>query len=360
MLTSLLFIAGLGGLVLGASALVHGASRLALRLGLAPLVVGLTVVAFGTSAPELAVSAGAAASGQAGLAVGNVVGSNVFNILFILGLSALITPLAVHRQAIRQEVPVMIGAALLVTVLGWDGGYGFVDGAVLVLLLIGYTAFLVVKSRADRSEAGTELPGADTGEADAWDNRLPVQLALIGIGLVLLVAGSQAMVSGAVQFARTMGVSEVVIGLTIVAAGTSLPEVAASIMASLKGERDIAVGNVIGSCVFNLLGVLGVAALVAPLSGHAALPLPPEVAQFDLWVMLAAFIACLPVLRTQREIARWEGALFLAYYVSYTAYLVLAAQRHVGTGAFADAMLGFFVPLSVVTAIVLWSRRRTV
>ena len=358
MLTLLLFVAGLAGLVLGASALVRGASRLALRLGLSPLVVGLTVVAFGTSAPELAVSSGAAAAGQAALAVGNVVGSNVFNVLFILGLSALITPLAVHRQVIRQEVPVMIGAGLLVTALGWDGSYGLFDGALLVLLLIGYTVFLVVKSRADNGATSVDLPLPAAGEAAAWDSRLPFQIALIGIGLVLLVAGSQAFVSAAVQVARTMGVSEVVIGLTIVAAGTSLPEVGASIMASLKGERDIAVGNVIGSCVFNLLGVLGVSALVAPLSGQAMLLLPPEVAGFDLWVMLAAFLACLPVLLTNREIARWEGGLFLAYYVAYTSYLVLAAQRHVGTEAFADAMFGFFVPLSVVTAMVLWSRRR--
>jgi len=359
MLTLLLFVAGLAGLVLGASALVRGASLLALRLGLSPLVIGLTVVAFGTSAPELAVSSGAAAAGQAALAVGNVVGSNVFNVLFILGLSAMITPLAVHRQVIRQEVPVMIGAGLLVTALGWDGRFGLVDGAVLVLLLIGYTAFLVVKSRADRGATDAGRPGAADGEVGAWDSRLPVQIALIGVGLLLLVAGSQAMVSAAVQVASSMGVSEVVIGLTIVAAGTSLPEVAASIMASLKGERDIAVGNVIGSCVFNLLGVLGVSALVAPLSGHAALPLPPEVARFDLWVMLAAFVACLPVLLTNREIARWEGGLFLAYYVAYSAYLVLAAQRHLGTEAFADAMLGFVVPLSAVTAVVLWTRRRT-
>ena len=358
MLTLLLFIAGLAGLVLGASALVRGASGLALRLGLSPLVVGLTVVAFGTSAPEFAVSAGAVASGQVGLAFGNVVGSNIFNVLLVLGLSALITPLAVHRQIIRQEVPVMIGAALLITGLGWDGSYGLVDGALLVLLLIGYTAFLVVKSRAENGATDANFPNADAGETVAWDGRLPIQLALIGVGLVLLVAGSQAIVAASVQFARTMGVSEVVIGLTIVAAGTSLPEVAASIMASIKGERDMAVGNVIGSCVFNLLGVLGVSALVAPLFGHPTLVLPPEVARFDLWVMLAAFLACLPVLLTNREIARWEGGLFLAYYVAYTGYLVLAAQRHVGTEAFADAMLGFFIPLSVVTAIVLWSRRR--
>ena len=357
----LAFAGGLAALVLGAALLVRGASRLALNLGLSPLVVGLTVVAFGTSAPELAVSAGAVASGQMGLAVGNVVGSNIFNVLFILGLAALITPLSVHLQVVRQEVPVMVGAALLVVVLGWDGSYGGFDGALLLLLLVGYTAFLVVKSRGEGSAAGAGLAGAAAhgqGDAGGWDRHLPAQLGLIVAGLVLLVAGSQAMVAAAVHFARLLGVGEVVIGLTIIAAGTSLPEVAASLMASLKGERDMAVGNVIGSCVFNLLGVLGVAALTATLTGQGTLALPPEVAAFDLWVMLAAFLACLPVLLTGREIVRWEGALFLVCYAAYTTYLVLAAQRHTGTQAFADAMLWFVLPLCAVTATVLWTQRR--
>ena len=366
----LVFAGGLAALVLGASALVRGASRLALNLGLSPLVVGLTVVAFGTSAPELAVSAGAVASGQMGLAVGNVVGSNIFNVLFILGLAALITPLSVHLQVVRQEVPVMVGAGLLVVALGWDGSYGVLDGALLVLLLVGYSAFLVLKSRAEASAAGAAADGSGDagggsdgngdggGQPGGWDRHLPAQLGLIAAGLVLLVAGSQAMVTAAVHFARLLGVGEVVIGLTIIAAGTSLPEVAASIMASLKGERDMAVGNVIGSCVFNLLGVLGVAALTASLTGQGALPLPPEVAAFDLWVMLAAFLACLPVLLTGREIVRWEGALFLVCYAAYTTYLVLAAQRHTGTQAFADAMLWFVLPLCAVTATVLWTQRR--
>ena len=370
----LVFAGGLAALVLGASALVRGASRLALNLGLSPLVVGLTVVAFGTSAPELAVSAGAVASGQMGLAVGNVVGSNIFNVLFILGLAALITPLSVHLQVVRQEVPVMVGAGLLVVALGWDGSYGVLDGALLVLLLVGYSAFLVLKSRAEASAAGAAADGSGDagggsdgngngdgnggGQPGGWDRHLPAQLGLIAAGLVLLVAGSQAMVTAAVHFARLLGVGEVVIGLTIIAAGTSLPEVAASIMASLKGERDMAVGNVNGSCVFNLLGVLGVAALTASLTGQGALPLPPEVAAFDLWVMLAAFVACLPVLLTGREIVRWEGALFLGWYVAYTTYLVLAAQRHTGAEAFADAMLWFALPLCAVTATVLWSQPR--
>lgn len=166
---------------------------------------------------------------------------------------------------------------------------------------------------------------------------------------MLLVLGSEGLVRAAVTFARALGLSEVIIGLTISAAGTSLPEVAASVMASLKGERDIAVGNVVGSCIFNLFGVVGLSALVASFGAGGGLPLPPDVARFDLWVMLAALVACLPVFLTGREIARWEGGLFLAYYIAYTAYLVMAAQRHDRAQALGDAMLGFVVPLTIVT-----------
>ena len=354
-----MFLGGLAALVAGATLLVRGASLLALRLGLPPLVVGLTVVAFGTSAPEMAVSTGAVLSGQGGLALGNAIGSNIFNVLFILGVAALITPLAVHRQVIRQEAPIMIGGAMLLIVLGLDGVLGLFDGALLLALLMAYTVFLVRQARAEPAAVGPdefadELQPAPGGR---WDATLPAQIGLILVGLVLLVLGSEGLVRAAVSFARALGLSEVIIGLTIVAAGTSLPEVAASVMASVKGERDIAVGNVVGSCIFNLFGVVGLGALVASLGAGSVLPLPPDVARFDLWVMLAALLACLPVFLTGREIARWEGGLFLAYYVAYTAYLVLAAQRHDGAQAFGDAMLGFVLPLTIVTLGVAMLRR---
>lgn len=351
----MLFIAGLAGLVLGATVLVRGASRLALRLGISPLVVGLTVVAFGTSAPEMAVSAGAVLDGRTGLAVGNAVGSNTFNVLFILGLAALISPLAVHRQVIRQEAPIMIGGGLLLLVLGMDGELALLDSVLLLGLLVAYTVFLVRQSRAaPPGELDDEVQPAAPG---AWDARLPVQIALIVAGLALLVAGSDALVRAAVVFARALGMSETVIGLTIIAAGTSLPEVAASVAASLKGQRDIAVGNVVGSCVFNIFGVVGLAGMIASLGEAGALPVPANLLRFDLWVMLAALVACLPVFLTGREIARWEGALFLGYYAAYTAYLVLAAQRHEGAQALADAMLGFVLPLTIVTLGVSMVRR---
>ena len=346
-----MFIAGLVALVAGADLLVRGASRLALSFGISPLVVGLTIVAFGTSAPEMAVSAGAVLNGQTGLAMGNVVGSNIFNVLFILGLSALITPLVVHVQLIRQEVPIMIGASLLVLVLALDGTLGLFDGALLFGLLLAYTSFLVVQSRRESRGAQAEFDAEiQPARPDAWDARLPVQLALIAAGLALLVFGSDWLVSAAVVFAQSLGVSDLVIGLTIVAAGTSMPEVATSIMAALKGERDIAVGNVVGSSTFNLLGCLGLSGVLAGLvPGSPGLTVAPS--------LLAVALACLPIFLSGREIARWEGAVFLGYYVAYMAYVVLAAQQHAVLGPFSAVMMGFVVPITVVTLVVSLLRR---
>ncbi len=354
-MTLLLFLAGLLALVAGAELLVRGASKLALSFGLSPLVVGLTIVAFGTSAPEMAVSAGAVLGGKTDLAIGNVVGSNIFNVLFILGLSALITPLLVNLQLIRQEVPIMIGASLLLLVLTLDARLGFLDALLLMALMLAYTGFLIVQSRA--AGAGTsddydaEVRPAAPG---SWDARLPVQLALVVVGLALLVLGSDWLVSASVTFAKSLGVSDLVIGLTIVAAGTSMPEVATSVMAAVKGERDIAVGNVVGSCLFNILGCLGLAGLLA---GDAGLLVPAAVQNFDIWVMLAVALACLPIFMTGREIARWEGGVFVLYYAAYVAYLILAAQQHDALGTYSAAMLGFVLPLTVVTLVVVLIRR---
>lgn len=353
MADALMFVAGLAGLVLGATLLVRGASKLALSFGISPLVVGLTIVAFGTSAPEVAVSVGAVLDGRTDIAAGNAVGSNIFNVLFILGVSALITPLVVNLQLIRQEVPIMIGAALLLLLLGLDGRLGVFDAALLAVLMAAYTVFLIVQSRrasAQATEYDEEVKPAAEG---AWDSKLPMQLLLIAAGLGFLVLGSDALVGAAVNFAKALGVSDVVIALTIVAAGTSMPEVATSITAALKGERDIAVGNVVGSNTFNILGCLGISGLAA---GSAGLPLAPSLLSFDIWVMLAVSLACLPVFVTGREIARWEGGIFVGYYVAYVAYLILAAQQHDALPFFSNVMLGFVVPLTVVTLIVMLLR----
>jgi cation:H+ antiporter len=347
------FALGLAALVAGAELLVRGASGLALSFGISPLVVGLTVVAFGTSSPEMAVSVGAALDGRADIAVGNVVGSNVFNVLFILGLSALITPLVVNAQLIRQEVPIMVGASGLLALLVIDRSIGRLDAALLFGLLVAYTVFLVRQSRretrATREEYEEEIDRITRGR---WNDHWAVQAALVVVGLALLLVGSDWLVGAAVAFARAFGVSDLVIGLTVVAAGTSMPEVATSVTAAFRGERDIAVGNVVGSNTFNILGCLGLTGLVAT----GGIGVAPAVLNFDLWVMLAVAIGCLPVFFTGREIARWEGGVFLGYYVAYAAYLVLSARQHDLLPAFSAAMLWFVIPLTVVTLAVVLVR----
>jgi cation:H+ antiporter len=358
--TIVMLIAGLALLIAGGELLVRGASKLAVSLGISPLVVGLTVVAFGTSAPEFAVSIQAALSGQVDIALGNVVGSNIFNVLFILGISALIVPLIVSAQIVRQEVPIMIGASLLLAAFAFDGSIVRWEAGVLFALLLTYTAFLIIQSRRESQAIQAEYAGeAHIGAQRHWDDRLPVQLLLIVAGLVLLVFGSRWLVTAAVAIAQSFGVSELVIGLTIVAAGTSLPEVAASITAALRGQRDIAVGNVIGSNTFNILGVVGLSGLVAPLP----LAVPQSLLEFDLLVMLAVAFACLPVFFTGATIARWEGAVFLGYYIAYVTFLIMTAQQHEARATFALAMQTVVLPLTVLTLLVVsvraWRARHT-
>jgi len=350
----LLFFGGLILLVIGASALVRGASKLAMSFGISPLVVGLTIVALGTSAPEVAVSIGAILDGKTDIAMGNVVGSNIFNVLFILGISALVTPLVVNSQLIRQEVPIMLGATLLLLALSLDGQLSLLDGGLLFALLIVYTVFLVVQSRRETQAAKDKFAEAvQAAESRTWDSHWAAQIGLIGAGLLALVFGSEYLVLASVSFAKAMGVSDLVIGLTIVAAGTSMPEVATSITAAIKGERDIAVGNVVGSNTFNILGCLGLSGLV---SGDLGLTIAPSLLAFDIWVMLAVALACLPVFITGREIARWEGGVFLGYYVAYVSYLILAAQQHDALPLFSGVVMGFVVPLTVVTLVVVFRR----
>jgi cation:H+ antiporter len=351
----LMFLAGLAALVIGANLLVRGASKLALSFGISPLVVGLTIVAMGTSAPEVAVSVGAVMGGKTDIAIGNVVGSNIFNVLFILGMSALITPLVVNIQLIRQEVPIMIGASLLLLALGLDGRLSFFNAALLFGLLIAYTVFLIVQSRRETKAAQDEYAEeVKPAQAGAWDSRLPAQIGLIAMGLLALVFGSEWLVTASIAFAKALGVSDLVIGLTIVAAGTSMPEVATSITAALKGERDIAVGNVVGSNTFNILGCLGISGMV---SGDLGLVMAPALLNFDIWVMLAVALACLPVFLTGREIARWEGGVFVLYYAAYVAYLILSAQQHDALPMFSAAMMSFVIPITVITLIVVLVRR---
>jgi len=345
MFTAFTLVAGLIVLVWGADLLVKGASRVAAGFGISSLVIGLTVVAFGTSSPEMAISVSSALKGEADIAVGNVVGSNIFNVLFILGVSALITPLLVSKQLVKIDVPIMIGVSVLAFVLAMDGRIVMWEGALMFAGIIAYTIFAVRLGKAS-GDAGEPVEGADR----TWIN-----LGLIVGGLILLVLGSQWLVSAAIEIATAMGVSELVIGLTIVAAGTSMPEVATSITAAIRGQRDIAVGNVVGSNIFNILAVLGLSAIVAP----GGLPVSEAAIHFDFPVMLAVAVACLPIFFVGYTIQRWEGAVFLGYYVAYTAFLILDASQHAALPVFSQAMMMFVVPLTVITlGVVLWREIR--
>jgi cation:H+ antiporter len=340
------FVAGAALLIGGADAVVRGASRLAAALGVAPLVIGLTVVAMGTSAPELGVSLRAGMSGEPDIALGNVVGSNIFNVLFILGLSALISPLVVAQQLIRLDVPLMIASSGVLFVMALDGRIGRIDG---LALTAGAVAYCLLAIRQSRKETPAVRAEYEQEFGPRRTTRWVVNILWIVLGLAMLMVGSRWLIDAAVAVAEALGVSRLVIALTIIAGGTSLPEVATSVIASLRGERDIAVGNVVGSCMFNILAILGISSVVAAEGIRVA----PAAMSFDIPVMLAASVACLPIFLTGYRIARWEGFLFLAYYVAYTVYLILDATKHDALFEFRAAMVLFVIPLTLVTLAVL-------
>lgn len=349
MLVILMLVLGLVVLTAGAELLVRGASQLAVAVGISPLVVGLTVVAFGTSAPELVVSIRSTLAGQPDVALGNVVGSNILNVLFILGISALIVPLRVSQQLIRFDVPLMVAVSFLVMALAYDERISRLDGLLLTIGLVSYLAWTVVKGRSEPSAIGSEDKGASgIGKSGTAAGSLLVNIVLLIVGLFLLILGSRWFTDSAVAIARELEVSELVIGLTIVAVGTSLPEVATSLMAVIRGERDIAVGNVVGSNLLNLLGVLGISSLIST----QGVAVSEEAFRVDLPVMIAVAVACLPIFFTGHRIARWEGGLFLAYYCAYTGFIVIAASLPAIARTFAAGMLGFVVPLTVVTLVI--------
>lgn len=329
--------------------MVKGASRLAASLGVAPLVIGLTVVAYGTSAPELAVSLQSSFNGEAELALGNVIGSNIFNVLVVLGLSAVITPLVVAQQLVRLDVPIMIGVSGLMLLLGRDGDLSRLDGLLLFMGGIVYTGFLFYQGRQepDAVVQAEYAPYIPPEAKPGWQKWL-INLALLGIGLTGLVIGSRLLVTGAVSIAVAFGVSQLVIGLTIVATGTSLPEVVTSLVASLRGERDIAVGNVVGSNIFNVLVVLGLTSALSP-DGMAV---SDSALQFNGPVMLAVAIACFPIFFTGNRVSRWEGAMMFSYYVAYVVYILREATVQSDDIVFEAVIGGFVVPLTVLTLLI--------
>lgn len=370
---------GLVLLVGGGELLVRGASAIASRAGISPLVVGLTVVSVATSAPELAVTMGAVLDDQPDLAVGNVVGSNIANVLLILGIAALVLPLVVKEQLVKLDVPAMVGLSLVLLLFAVDGTISTLEGAVLLTLMVLHTTVTVLVSRRDQrreavrkrrgvgrpqrpdgdggGEAGesAQAQGQGQGQGDATpaegqgETRPGVLRAVVYVvvGVALLVFGADQLVTGAVSVAEELGVSGLVVGLTVVAVGTSLPELAASVIAALRGERDLAVGNVVGSCIANIGLVLGLPAIIS----SGGLPVPGAAAAFDIPVMLAAAVALAPVVFTGFAVARWEAGVFVLLYVAYTAYVVLGATGHDALEGFTTMMAVFVLPLVVITLV---------
>ncbi|MDX1637000.1 MAG: calcium/sodium antiporter [Balneolaceae bacterium] len=350
--TYLLFTVGLLLLLAGAQWLVDSSSAIAVRLGISPVFVGIVIVAFATSAPEVAVSLDAALSGQAELALGNVVGSNIVNILLILGVSAILAPVGISRRIIWLDVPFLVGISLLVYLFSLDTTLQFWEGFILLAL---FTGFVIFQVRQVKNGASPKPPVGE--EASGTDRSLPVQVLVFVVGLGTLIFGAHLMVTYAVDIARFWGMSELVIGLTVISIGTSLPEVATSVLAAMKGEQDLSVGNVVGSNIFNLLLVLGVTAVV---SGGIAVS--EAAIALDLPFMVAVSVACLPIFITGHRIARWEGMVFVCYYLAYLLYLFLDATGHELLSRFNTVMFWFVVPITVITLGVLvirtWYLRR--
>lgn len=357
LLTTLLFLVGIVLLTAGAEVLVRGASHLSVAAGISPLVVGLTVVAYATSAPELAVSVQAALAGQPGVATGNIVGSNISNILLILGLSALAAPLLVHQQVIRLDVPLMIGVSVVVLAMSWDGLVSTGEGIILATGALVFTVFVIRKSRRETREivAEYEQEFGVPEEERRGARRIARDVLLIVGGLIMLLVGARMLVNAATTTAVALGVSEVVIGLTIIAVGTSLPELATSLVASIRGERDIAVGNIVGSNLFNLLLVLGSAAVVIP----TGIEVDAVVSRIDMPVMVGASLLCLPIFAGY-VVSRWEGFLFLLLYAAYVTYVLLRATEHPWLGTYSVFMLSFGLPLTAIAAGLSWYHARHV
>lgn len=302
--------AGLVLLLAGGDALVRGAVSVAARLRISPLIVGLTLVGFGTSTPELAASVKAALSGSPDIAVGNVIGSNIANILLILGLAALVRPLICARNAITRDGIVAVIAAGLLVIIALFGIMPRVIGAAFIVLLGVYVVATYFVERGTRTPSA-ELHRSEAACASPLQGPLWIPLALVAAGIAGVVIGASMLIDGALVIARAAGISEAVIGLTLVAVGTSLPELVVSIIATIKRESDVAFGNIVGSNIFNILGILGVTALIQPLT------IPTRFVQFDIWVMAAATLAMLVFALTSRRLGRWEGGLFFAAYCAY-------------------------------------------
>ncbi len=314
-----LILGGLVALVTGGELLVRGAVSLALRLGVSALVIGLTLVGFGTSMPELVTSLQAALSGSPGIAIGNVIGSNTANILLILGIAALIFPIAVQPEAFRRDSVVFCAAALAALLITLFGEAGRLTGAGLVLLLLVYVGWTFWQERRSETAASAVYEDEAAFIQPARPSPVWLSLVLVFVGIGLTIFGAKLLVSGAVSLAESLGVSDTIIGLTVVAVGTSLPELVTSVMAALKRQADVAFGNIVGSNIFNIFGILGVTAWVTPLT------IPPQILSFDIWVMLAATALLVVFARSGWRVSRREGAGLVALYGAYIVALITVA-----------------------------------
>lgn len=338
LLTVILFFISVIALWAGAKWLVQGSAQLAARFRIPSILIGLTIVAWGTSSPEVAVTLVGAWKGEGELVIGNIVGSNIFNLLFILGLSALMTPIVVKWQLIRLDVPLMIVSTLFFWFLAFNQKLGHLSG---LLLLVGMGFYLFITFRFAKKEETTKekLPHLPS----LW-----MQIISIVLGLILLIAGSELFISQASKIARSLGVSELLIGLTLLAGGTSLPELVTTLMALRKGENDIAIGHIVGSNISNLLGVMGLGALLSP----QAIEIPQKALTFDIPIMIAASIGALPIFFTGHRISRWEGILFLFYYALYLTFLLLEMRFRSSLFYFTTALFFFIIPLTILTVII--------
>jgi cation:H+ antiporter len=314
----LLIVGGLAALTIGAEFLIRGGTGLASWLGISPMVIGLTVVSIGTSVPELAIGIDAAVGGNTGLAVGNIVGTNLVNILFILGLSALLVPVAFQRRTLKFDLPAMTAAAVVLYLLALDGTLGLADGLLLIAGGVAYTWALLRVSRRDAVEKTTDKAGVDAGLMQDSHRPLHDTVALL-VGMLVIVLGAELLVNGAVSSAESLGVSEAVVGLTVVAIGTSAPELVTTLVSTVRGDRDIAIGNLLGSSIYNIAVVLGLTVIVAP----NGVPVPDEVLSADLVLLVVVALASVPVFLSGARIARAEGVLFVVTYISYLAWLLL-------------------------------------
>jgi cation:H+ antiporter len=320
----LLIVGGLAGLLVGAELLIRGGTAWATRLGIRPMVIGLTVVSLGTSVPELAIGIDAAVSGNPGLAVGNIVGANLVNVLLILGLSALLVPVVFQRRTLRFNLPAMTAAALALYLLSLDGTLGRADGLLLLVGGAAYTWALLRTSRRDPADTTSDMPVDEAGGGVAVlaqaDRRPLRDTGALVAGMAMIVLGAELLVEGAVQGAQSLGVSGALIGLTVVAIGTATPELVTTLVSTRRGDRDIAIGNLLGSSVYNIAVVLGLTVVVAP----EGVPIPDEVLAADLVLLVVVAVAAVPVFVSGARINRVEGALFVATYLGYLAWLLLA------------------------------------